>query len=78
MKAPKKIKSLKDLTSDDHNANRGTERGKGMIQSSLRAYGAGRSVLCDRNGKLIAGNKTVENAAEVGLRELIVVPTDGT
>lgn len=77
MKA-KKIRSLKDLRPDDRNANRGTERGKGMIQNSLRAYGAGRSVLCDRNGKLIAGNKTVENAAEAGLRELIVVPTDGT
>jgi hypothetical protein len=37
MRAPKKIKTLKDLTADDHNANKGTERGKGMIQSFMRA-----------------------------------------
>jgi hypothetical protein len=54
-RAPKKIRSLKDLMPDQHNANRGNERGKGMIQNSIRVYGAGRSVLCDRNGKLIAG-----------------------
>lgn len=77
-KKAKTIKSLKDLTPDDRNANKGTDRGKGMIQNSLRRFGAGRSILVDRNGKIIAGNKTLENAAEVGLKDLIVVPTTGT
>ncbi|MEI2616003.1 MAG: hypothetical protein V9F06_00005 [Thermomicrobiales bacterium] len=43
----------------------------------MRAYGAGRSVLVDRNGVLIAGNKTAEVAAELGL-PVRVVETDGT
>src|ERR1043165_7204308 len=74
----KKIRRLSDLTPDNHNANRGNERGKEMISASLRAFGAGRSILVDRKGKVIAGNKTLENAADVGLKELIVVPTDGS
>ncbi len=77
-RAPKKIRGLKDLVPDDKNANRGTERGREMIGESLRRFGAGRSVLVDRKGKLIAGNKTVENAAAAGLKNVIVVPTDGT
>lgn len=74
----KKIKGLRDLVPDDKNANRGTERGREMIAESLRKYGAGRSVLVDRRGKLIAGNKTVENAAASGVEGVIVVETDGS
>ena len=31
----------------------------------------------DRNGKVIAGNKTLESAADIVLSDAIVVPTDG-
>jgi len=48
-----------------------------MLERSLRQYGAGRSVLADRNGVLIAGNKTAEVAAEIGL-PVRVIETDGT
>jgi site-specific DNA-methyltransferase (adenine-specific) len=67
---------LKDLVLDDRNPNRGTERGLGLLEMSLRRYGAGRSVLADRHGRVIAGNKTVERAAELGL-PVRVVQTDG-
>jgi DNA modification methylase len=73
----KKPKTLQDLIPDDRNANRGTERGMGMLEASLREYGAGRSVLLDKHGKIIAGNKTVETAVAIGLDRLIVVPSDG-
>jgi DNA modification methylase len=73
----KLIKRMADLTPDARNANKGTERGTGLLESSLRTFGAGRSVLADRNGKLIAGNKTVEGAASIGIDDIIVVPTDG-
>lgn len=72
------IGGLADLTPDPHNANRGTERGAGMLEASLRAYGAGRSLLVDKHGVVIAGNKTLEAAASVGLDDVVVVQTDGT
>lgn len=74
----KLVKSIGDLVPDDRNANKGTERGNAMIEHSLRRYGADRSILIDKNGKIIAGNKTVENAGLIGLEEVVVVPTDGS
>ena len=68
---------LRDLTPDDRNANAGTERGRSMLESSLRMHGAGRSILADRHLKIIAGNHVAEVAADIGLDDCIVVPTDG-
>lgn len=71
------LRTLADLVPDPANANKGTERGAGMIEHSLQRYGAGRSVLVDKHGVVIAGNKTVEGAAAVGLSDVVVVKTDG-
>jgi hypothetical protein len=49
-----------------------------MIEDSLRQYGAGRSILLDKHGNIVAGNKTVENAAAIGMDDVIVVQSDGT
>lgn len=72
-----KITRLRDLTPDAKNANKGTERGTGMLEQSLRNYGAGRSILIDKKGRVIAGNKTVEQAAALGLDKVQVVESDG-
>ena len=72
----KSINNIDDLTPDKKNVNLGTQRGRGLLEKSLRQYGAGRSVLADRDGNLIAGNKTVEVAAEIDL-PVKVVQTDG-
>jgi hypothetical protein len=69
---------LSDLKQDSRNANKGTPRGRGAVAKSLEQYGAGRSVLIDRDGNLIAGNKTAEQAADAGIEEVIVVQTDGS
>lgn len=71
---------LKDFTPDKKNANRGTAKGQKMIVRSIQEDGFGRSVLADKNGNLIAGNKTLDASAEVfGIDvEPIVVKTDGT
>ena len=71
-------KKLSDLTPDPRNANKGTTRGAAMIRASLRDYGAGRSILLDKNGAIIAGNKTAENAGALGHKDVIVVQTDGS
>lgn len=68
---------LSDLQPDDRNANKGSERGTYMIRRSLERLGAGRSILLDKNGKIIAGNKTAESAADVGLDDVLIVRTRG-
>jgi hypothetical protein len=68
---------IADLLPDEGNANLGTERGRYMLEQSLQQFGAGRSILLDRDGRVIAGNKTREVAGEVGLEDAIVVETDG-
>ena len=68
--------TLSDLVLDPHNANRGTSRGRQLLGESLKAYGAGRSVVLDRLARVIAGNKTVEQARALNL-PLRVVSTDG-
>lgn len=72
----KKITSLKDLTPDPQNANAGTERGQYLVEHSLESFGAGRSILADANGVVIAGNKTLQAAADMGL-EVEIVQSDG-
>jgi hypothetical protein len=72
----KKITKLSDLTPDSRNANRGTKRGHALLGKSLQRHGAGRSILADKNGKVVAGNKTVEEWAAMG-GEIQVVPSDG-
>jgi len=67
---------LSDLVPDPHNANKGTDRGRDALAQSLGAYGAGRAVLIDRKGRIIAGNKTVEQARRLNL-PLRVIKTDG-
>lgn len=73
----KHLKSITDLEPDPNNANKGTERGVGMLEKSLRTYGTGRSILADRNGRVIAGNKTLEQAAALGMDKIVVVQTKG-
>ena len=53
----------------------GTKRGKAMVADSLKTYGAGRSVLVDRDNRILAGNKTVEAA---GTMPIQIVETDGS
>lgn len=73
----KQLTTASELTPDPKNANRGTPRGRDAVRKSLAKYGAGRSVLVDAAGTIIAGNKTVEAALEKGL-PIRVVETDGT
>ena len=68
---------LSDLQPDDGNANKGTERGAYMIRRSLEKLGAGRSILLDSKGRIIAGNKTAEAASDIGLDDVLIVRTRG-
>ena len=74
---PKKIKTIKDLSFDEKNINKGSEYGTALLNKSLQEVGAGRSVLADKNGVLIAGNKTIESAGQLGITKIKVVETTG-
>lgn len=69
---------LTDLIPDDKNANKGTQRGADVIETSLRELGAGRSILIDKDGRVIAGNKTLASALATGMEDVLVIPTDGS
>lgn len=69
---------INELIPDDLNANKGTEYGEHLIDKSFRELGAGRSVLLDKNNRLIAGNKSTLKCAEIGIEDVIIVETDGT
>jgi hypothetical protein len=71
------IATLSDLVLDDKNFNAGTETGQKLLEKSLRQFGAGRSILIDKNNRIIAGNKTVEQATNVGLKDVVIVETTG-
>lgn len=58
---------MTDLIPDPRNANKGTARGRGMLERSLQQYGAGRAPVVSADGVIIAGNKTIEVAQELGI-----------
>src|SRR5262249_264089 len=60
-----------------HNINDGSEYGSFLLNKSISETGLGRSILSDKNGILIAGNKTLEVAAQLGFEEVIEVETTG-
>lgn len=76
MAKAKKIDGWSDLIEDEANPNKGSERGSYLLRRSLERTGAGRSIVVDSEGRIIAGNKTAEAAHEKGLK-LRVVQTGG-
>ena len=69
---------ISELVHDDKNFNKGSEFGQGLIEKSFQKFGAGRSILLDKNNKIIAGNKSTENYGAIGGEDVIVVESDGT
>ena len=50
-----KIIDIEQLAQDQHNFNKGSEQGQELMERSFKEMGAGRSILIDRNGNIIAG-----------------------
>jgi uncharacterized protein YbaR (Trm112 family) len=62
---------------DDKNMNRHNQYGMSLLEKSISELGLGRSILVDKNNRIIAGNGVTETAANLGLEDVIIVPTDG-
>lgn len=79
MKKPKvQIKDISEYSPALINPNAGTERGVQVIESSIAMGGAGRSMLSDKFGQMIAGSHTLEAFVNAGFTKVIEVETDGT
>lgn len=68
---------ITDLEFDDKNFNLGSEYGAKLLDNSFSKFGAGRSVLVDKNNRLIAGNKSAEMFGQLGNENIIIVETTG-
>ena len=68
-------------TTDPHNVNKHTQRGTGLLGNSLRKRGAFRSIASAGKGVktpvVMAGNLTLETAADVGFTEVVNVHVTG-
>ena len=68
-------------TTDPHNVNKHTQRGSGLLSNSLRKRGAFRSIASAGKGVktpvVMAGNLTLETAADVGFTEVVNVHVTG-
>lgn len=68
---------IADLIPDDRNGNDGSAYGQQLLETSIQENGLGRGILLDKNGRIIAGNKTHGKAGELGFEKVIVVQTTG-
>jgi hypothetical protein len=71
------VVDIDDLIQDDHNFNKGTEAGAELMDRSLKELGAGRSILIDKHGNIIAGNKTQLAAIKAGIKKVRIIETTG-
>lgn len=69
--------TIKELTPDHENANKGTSRGLGLIETSIRRRGFGRPLFATASGQIIGGNKTLEAAVNAGLVKVRYVDSVG-
>ena len=52
--------NIESLVPDNKNFNKGTEYGDRLMDESLRKFGLARSIVIDKNNRIIVGNKTAE------------------
>lgn len=68
---------LSELIPDDKNMNKHNQFGMRLLEKSISTLGLGRSILVDKNNRIIGGNGVTETAASLGLENCIVVETKG-
>jgi hypothetical protein len=66
-----------EIKFDKRNYRKHNDRNKDLIRKSLNECGAGRSIVIDNDGEIIAGNGIYEQAQELGIKTKII-ETDGS
>ena len=77
MKNKVEYRKISEFTTDPRNANLGSERGLRVLDDSIAETGLGRSIVTDKNGVIIGGNKTTERSVDRGFDDAVVVHTTG-
>ena len=70
LKTPKSMSE--EIRFDKRNYRKHSKKNKALIKKSLEELGAGRSVVIDREGELIAGNGVYEQAKALGMQVRVV------
>lgn len=65
------------ITFDKHNYRKHSDKNKSLIRKSLEECGAGRSIITDKNGEIIAGNGVYEQAKALNI-PVKIIETDGS
>jgi DNA modification methylase len=71
------VAKIADLKPDPRNARKRTDRSASLIRESLERFGAARSIVIDEDGRILAGNGTVEGAKAAGIEKLRIIETAG-
>jgi hypothetical protein len=70
--------NLSELIPDPKNARSHPDENKKAIESSLKRFGAARSIVIDKDGVVRAGSGTLEAASKAGISKVRVVESDGS
>ena len=68
-----KEKEIAKLTQDPENCRQHSEKNLKAIKQSLQTFGQQKPIVIDQEGKVIAGNGTLEAAQELGWEKIQVV-----
>lgn len=68
---------MEKITFDRRNYRKHSDENKRVIKKSLEELGAGRSIVIDNEGEIIAGNGVYEQAQKLGIKTR-VIETDGS
>ena len=75
--AKKETNKISDLKFDDKNFNKHSESGMALMSKSISKFGMHRSIVLDKNNRIIAGNATVETAGLLGIDDIEIIESDG-
>lgn len=68
---------MTNIKFDKRNYRKHNDKNKDLINKSLKECGAGRSIVIDNEGEIIAGNGIYEQAQKLGIKTKII-ETDGS
>lgn len=68
---------MTNIKFDKRNYRKHNDKNKDLIKKSLTECGAGRSIVIDNDGEIIAGNGIYEQAQKLGIKTKII-ETDGS
>lgn len=79
MSEPPKVyeQDLTEFKADPANPNKGNKRGRAVLDSSIKELGAGRSIVADKDGTIVAGNKTRDALIAAGHTKAVIVEVSG-